>query len=148
KASEIAGAAVLSALTPGPRSRTSCVVLARNTRWNGNVRMAVLSAGGPLEIESWMNGRATSASAEKVVSRFTKRSAWDWATGAVVEAARSSAGNRLFRRLAGFDRFWATGIRLASRTGANWMASLRLWPRPASALPNSVRFVELATRVG
>ena len=60
---------------PGRSSRNSAVELRMKGRWRGNSRIATASVGGDSTIASWMNGRATLASAMKVVSRFTNSEA-------------------------------------------------------------------------
>ena len=71
-----------STSTPGFSSRKRAAELRRNGRCCGKPLIAASSAGGEFEIDSWMNGRATLASAVNVVSRFTNSDACVSATGA------------------------------------------------------------------
>ena len=80
----------------------------------GTRRSPPRSVGGDSEIVSWMNGRATLASAVKVVSRFTNSVGLLSATGATSEAASPSAGKKRASRVCGSDRLAATGSRSLS----------------------------------
>ena len=99
------------------------------------------SVGGPSEIDSWMNGRATSASAVKVVSRSSRTSA--------PGSRRPARPRRRWRRapwtnparlVSGEARLRITGSSTSSTPGRRPSAEFSAGPRPASALPNSTRF--------
>ena len=86
-------------------------MLARKGRTVGRVAIAVSSAAGPFEIDSWMNGRATRAKAPKVVSRSTKSWPWICATGATSPAKADKEETKLERPVLGSARFFITGVR-------------------------------------
>ena len=111
----------------------------RNGRCFGNSSIAVCSAAGERAIDSWMNGRATLASAVKVVSRLTNSCAWVSATGATSAAASPSAWNSRASWVSGSARLRATGSRYTSSGRRSTIASLMSSPRPASAVPNASR---------
>ena len=106
------------------------------------------SVAGAFEIDSWMKGRATRAKAPKVVSRSANSWPWICATGATSAAVAESEETKLERPVFGSARFLITGVSTWT-SGLSWpIASFRSTPRPARALPNSSRFVWMATRVG
>jgi hypothetical protein len=101
--------------------------------------MAVSSAAGEREIDSWMKGRETRAKAANVVSRSANSWPWISATGATSAAVAERDETKLERPVFGSAMFRITGVRRSTR-GLNWpIASFRSTPRPASALPNSSR---------
>ena len=75
-----------------------------------------LLAGRLFEIDSWRNGRATRASAVKVVSRLTNSAACSSATGATSSAARAERAGRSGRAACRVGRgSRATGSRSGQR---------------------------------
>ena len=123
-------------------------MLVRKGRIVGSVAIAVSSAAGDFEIDSWMKGRETRASAAKVVSRSAKSWPWISATGATSAAVADSEETKLERPVFGSARFRITGVRTSTR-GLSWpIAAFRSTPRPARALPNSSRLAWIAVRVG
>ena len=95
---------------PGRSSVKSWPVLARNGRIVGSVAIAVSSAAGDLEIDSWMNGRETRANAANVVSRSAKSWPWISATGATSAAVADSEETKFERPVLGSARFRITGV--------------------------------------
>jgi len=114
----------------------------------GSVAIVVSSVGGPLEIVSWMKGRATLASAEKVASRATNWCACCAATGATSEAVASSALKKRPRPVEGEARLPKTGWAVCSSGRSSAIAALIVGPRPASAVPSSSWLRWIASRTG
>ena len=144
----IVGESCCRATAAGCRSRNRPVELASSVRMRGRVLIAVSSVGGPSEIDSWMNGLATSARAVNVVSSEPNIAAWTSATGATSAAVAPSVSMNRARPVRDELRLRVTGCSTSSTPGRRPSAELRLGPRPASASPNSRRFSCAAARVG
>ena len=86
-------------------------------------------SAAPSEIDSWMNGRATSASAVKVASRAANICAWVSATGATSAAVALSARMNPARLVSGEERLRITGSSTSSTPGRS--AERRVQRRPA-----------------
>ena len=106
------------------------------------------SVGGCSEIDSCRNGRATPASAVKVVSRFTNSAACSSATGATSAAARAEAREEAVEpgaRVGEVARPPAAGRASSGRSSA--IASFRSRPRPGEAAAEAVERL-LRSRAG
>ena len=143
----IVGEVWRSATAAGSRSSIRPAELARKGRIRGRVSSATRSVCTPSVIDSWMNGRATSASAVKVTLRSANICAWVSATGATSAAVALSARMNPARLVSGEERLRITGSSTSSTPGRRPSAEFSAGPRPASALPNSSRFSCEASRV-
>ncbi len=141
------GAACGSTATPGRSSRKKAVLLRMNGRWQREVadRHLLAERRSPRSSPAG-TGRATEASAVKLVSRFTNSEACSSATGATSSAARAERRGRSGRgrvsrvgQVAG-DRLEVA--RAAARTAS--IAMLRSWPRPGEAAAEAVERVARA----
>ena len=119
-----------------------------NGRIVGSVRIAASNDGGVLEIVSWMNGRATRASAPNVVERDEhprlylgrRRDLGGGVAERLDEAPELSGWVGEDARATGWRRSRA-GCELADRL-------VERGPRAAIAFPNSTRLRWIASRVG